>query len=147
MATILQLAVAALYLVGAAFNATYTLPRSDQLDGYAEGAWFGFLEDFMWDVFMPNGEIFMIGVVLFEVALGLLILGRGPGVDIGVAASVIWVLGLLPFLAWPYLLTNLLLAGMQGMLALRRYDTTIWSLLMTALRRTDPEGLDATKPG
>ena len=33
------------YLAAAVFNTTYTLPRSDQLDGYAEGAWFPFLED------------------------------------------------------------------------------------------------------
>lgn len=114
------------YLAAAAFNTIYTLPRSDQLDGYAEGAWFSFLEDFMWDVFMPNGELFMILVIGFEVVVAVLILSRGRNVDVGVAASVLWVLAVLPFLAWPYLITNLVLAVMQGVILFRRYDTAIW---------------------
>jgi len=121
------------YLGFAAFNAAYTLPRSHELDGYAEGAWFPFLEDFMRDVFMPNGEVFMVLVIAFEVAVGLLILGRGLAVDVGVAASVLWVLAVLPFLAWPYLLTNVVLVGIQGLLLVRRYNRTIWDLVGSAL--------------
>lgn len=117
------------YLAAAVFNTVYTLPRSDQLDGYAEGAWFGFLEDFMWDLFMPNGDLFMILVILFEVAVAILILSRGRYVDAGVAASVLWVVGILPFLAWPYLLTNIILALMQGVILLRRYDTALWDMV------------------
>jgi len=116
------------YVSAAAFNSVYTLPRHDELDGYAEGAWFGFLKDFMWDVFMPNGEFFMALVIAFEVAVGILILGRGDAVDVGVIASVVWVVAILPFLAWPYLLTNVGLAGAQGALLLRRYDTPIWQM-------------------
>lgn len=126
------------YLAAAVFNTIYTLPRSDQLDGYAEGAWFGFLEDFMWDVFMPNGKLFMALVIIFEVAVAILILSRNSYVDIGVGASILWVLGILPFLAWPYLTTNLVLALMQGVLLLRRYDTAIWNLARSAFTRRIP---------
>jgi len=35
------------YVAAAVFDAAYTLLRSDELDDYADGAWFGFLEDFM----------------------------------------------------------------------------------------------------
>ncbi|NNC39584.1 MAG: hypothetical protein HKN95_02735 [Acidimicrobiia bacterium] len=114
------------YLAAAVFNTVYTLPRSDQLDGYADGAWFPFLGDFMRDVFMPNGDLFMILVIAFEVAVAVLILGRGSSVDAGVVASVLWVLAVLPFLAWPYLITNLVLALTQGVILFRRYDTAIW---------------------
>jgi hypothetical protein len=114
------------YVSAAVFNAVYTLPRSDELDEYAEGAWFGFLEDFMWNVFMPHGEVFMTLVIVFEVAVGLLIMYRDGFVDAGVIASVGWVLVVLPFLAWPYLVTNLALAALQGVLLVRRYDMTIW---------------------
>ncbi len=118
--------VGVFYLVCAVFNLVYTLPRSDELDGYADGAWFGSFEDFMWDVFMPNGGFFMAAVVVFEVAVGLLILNRGRWVDLGVAASVGWVLLVLPFLASPYLLVNIVLAVVQSLVALRRYDTAVW---------------------
>jgi len=119
------------YLAAAGFNAIYTLPRSDELDSYADGAWFGVLGDFMRDVFMPNGQVFMVLVIAFEIVVGLLILGRGRYVDIGVGASVAWVLAVLPFLAWPYLLTNIFLAGAQGVISLRRYDAA----LVDTLRR------------
>ncbi len=114
------------YLAAAGFNAVYTLPRADQLDGYADGAWFGFLSDFMRDVFMPNGTVFMTAVIIFEVGVGALVLHRDRYVDIGVAASVLWVLAVLPFLAWPYLITNLVLVPIQGILLLRRYEHPLW---------------------
>lgn len=116
------------YLAAAVFNTVYTLPRSDELDGYADGAWFGFLADFMRDVFMPNGELFMVLVIVFEVAVGVAILSRARWVDLGVAASVLWVVAILPFLAWPYLLTNIALVALQGIVALRRYDVPIWRI-------------------
>jgi hypothetical protein len=118
------------YLAAAVFNSVYTLPRSSELDEYAEGAWFGFLQDFMWNVFMPNGEVFMTLVIIFEIAAAVLILNRDRFVDVGVIASVGWVLLVLPFLAWPYLLTNLVLAVLQGVLLLRRYEVTIFERLL-----------------
>ncbi len=120
------------YLGAAVFNLTYTLPGSDGprfFDGYADGAWFPFLEDFMNDVFVPNAELFMVAVIVFEILVGVLILSRARLVDIGVGASVLWVLVVLPFLAWPYLLTNLVLAVVQALVAVRRYDTALWTLI------------------
>ncbi len=118
--------VAVAYLAAAIFNALYTLPRSDELDGYADGAWFGFLGDFIRDVFMPNGEIFMTLVIIFEIVIAVLIAGRRTAVDAGVVLSVLWVLAVLPFLAWPYLITNIVLAVVQGVVALRTYDNPVW---------------------
>ncbi len=115
------------YLAAAVFNTVYTLPRSDELDGYADGAWFGFLADFMRDVFMPNGELFMASVIVFEIVVGLLVLGRDRMVDVGVVASVLWVLTVLPFLAWPYLVTNVILAIVQAIVLVRRYDQAVWN--------------------
>ena len=129
------------YLAAAVFNTVYTLPRSDQLDGYADGAWFPFLGDFMRDVFMPNGDLFMILVIAFEVAVAVLILSRGSYVDAGVIASVLWVVAVLPFLAWPYLITNLVLALMQGVILLRRYDTA-WEPLTNRFRSNQPTAPD-----
>jgi len=117
------------YLAAAGFNTVYTLPRADELDGYADGAWFAFLGDFIRDFWMPNGTPLMILVILFEIAVGLAILSQGRMVDLGVVASLLWVLAVLPFLAWPYLLTNVVLALLQGVLLLRRYDRSIPSLI------------------
>ncbi len=114
------------YLAAAGFNTVYTPPRSDDPAGHADGAWLGFLGDFMRDVFMPNGEAFMSAVIVFEIAVAILVLSSGRSVDIGVIASVLWVLAVLPFLAWPYLVTNIVLALVQGVLLLRRYESPFW---------------------
>lgn len=124
--------VGAFYLAAAVFNALYTLPKSDESDllgDYADGAWFPILEDFMRDVFMANDRPLMVLVVVFEVAVGLAILSRGIWVDVGVAASLLWVIAILPFLAWPYLITNVVLVVLQGVLLLRNYDMSIWALI------------------
>ena len=121
--------VAGFYLASAVFNGVFTLPRADDgevFDGYADGAWFSFLEDFMRDVFAPNGVVFMAVVIVFEVIVGVLILGRAERVDLGVVASLLWVVAILPFLAWPYLLVNVVLFMAQGALLLRRFDTELW---------------------
>lgn len=120
------------YFGAAVFNAVYTLPLADEpgtFAGYADGAWFGFLADFIRDVFEPNGTLFMAVVVVFEVAVGILILSRDRYVDWGVIASLAWVLAIMPFLAWPYVLVNVGLVIVQGAVLMRRYDATIWSLL------------------
>ncbi len=128
--------VGLLYLAAAVFNLIYTLPRTDEpglLEGFADGAWFGFLETFMRDILMPNATLLMAAVIVFEVIVGWAILGSGDRVDYGVVFSLAWVVAVLPFLAWPYLLTNLVLIVMQGVLLLRRFDTPIWTLLADAL--------------
>ncbi|MCP4967037.1 MAG: hypothetical protein GY926_17615, partial [bacterium] len=38
----------------------------------ADDAWFGFLSDFMRDVFMPNGTALMAMVIIFEIGVGAL---------------------------------------------------------------------------
>ena len=36
---------------------------------------------------------------------------------------------MLPFLAYPYLLVNVALVAMQGVVLLRRYETPVWELV------------------
>lgn len=123
--------VGVFYLAAAGFNAAYTLPRAsdaDLFEGYADGAWLSSLEELVREVFIPNAALLMAIVVVFEVAVGLALLGRGAWVDAGAAASLIWVAAILPFLAWPYLVVNVVLAGAQGIVATRRYEATAWDV-------------------
>jgi len=97
------------YLTAAVSNAAYTLPRADDpepLDGYADGAWFPFLD-----------------------------VHRGIWVDVGVVASLGWFVVVMPFLAWPYLLVNAVLLIMPGVLLLRSYETSLWTSISGRLRR------------
>ncbi|MCP4205404.1 MAG: hypothetical protein GY769_26130 [bacterium] len=84
----------------------------------------------MTKVIQPHHELFVLLVVVFELAVGGLILGRGRSVDLGVGCSVLWVLFLIPLLQpFPMAATNVVLALVQGILLLRRYDTAIWELV------------------
>lgn len=126
-----------IYLGAVIFNSVYTLPLASQpgvFEGYAEGAWFGFLADFVRTVLEPNAQLFMTLVILFELTVGFLILSHGRLVDLGVAASLAWVLGILPFLAWPYLLVNIALMFVQAAVLFRTYDSSVWSLIRSAAR-------------
>lgn len=117
------------YLVAAAFNLFSTLPKGD-LAWFAENAWLPTLDALVMEVVVPNRAFFMVLVVAFEVVVGALILGRGRSVDVGIGAAVLWVLFLMPFLQpWPMAATNLLLAVVQAVLLLRRYETAIWQLM------------------
>ena len=125
------------YLVAAGFNLFFTLPRAD-LSWFAANAWWPWLDRFVMEVVVPNQEVVMAVVVVFEVVVAVLLMSQGRRVDLGVAVSVVWVLLLMPFLIpVPMAATNLVLAGLQGILAFRRYDTPIWGLLTGGLR-TDP---------
>lgn len=127
--------VGATYLAAAAFNLFFTLPTGD-LRWLADNAWFPALADFVTKAVQPNHEPFMLLVVVFEAAVGVLILGRGRLVDLGIGASVLWVLFLVPFLQpFPMATTNVVLAIVQGSLLLRRYDSSIWELSRAHLVR------------
>ena len=121
------------YLVAAGFNLFFTLPEGD-LSWFADAAWFPFLADFVREIVAPNHVLFMGLVVVFEIAVGLAILSRGRYVDVGVTASVLWVLFLIPFLQpFPMAATNVVLAVVQGILLLRQYDAAIWELAVNLL--------------
>ena len=124
------------YLVAAAFNLFVTLPTGD-LSWFADNAWSPALTDFVTSVVQPNHELFVLLVVVFEVAVGALILSRRRLVDIGVVSSVLWVLFLIPFLQpFPMAATNVVLAVIQGVLLYRRYDASIWELVRDRLLAT-----------
>jgi hypothetical protein len=83
------------------------------------------------DVFVPNVWLLMIMVFVCEVAVVFLILSRNVRADAGVAASV------LLFLAWRYLLTNIVLGTVQASVALHRYDASLWGADRSSLRFSD----------
>lgn len=97
----------------------------------ADNAWFPSLAEFVREVVQPNHQPLLVLVVAFELAVGVLILSRGRWVDVGVCASVLWVLVLIPFLLpFPMAATNVVLAIVQGILLLRRYEAPIWRLII-----------------
>lgn len=66
-------------------------------------------------------------------------------VDVGLVLSLLWVLAILPFLAWPYLLVNLALALLQAVVLRRRYDEAIWTVVRHGGERRTRAGSDRAR--
>jgi len=104
------------YLVAAVFNAFYTLSVADTAywpDGFGETTW---LAPYAWlleHVIQPNGVLFTIGLVVFEVILGLHLLARGRRAEDGLLVATVFVLLLIPALGFPNWLVNVGLAALQ----------------------------------
>lgn len=118
MGTLLEFAVAALYLVGAAFNASYTLRNSASFySGFAGGAWLRPAGAFVCAVVVPNGRAFTIALIAFQLAVAVLILARGDlamaGLITGAGFSLCAAAVSSPFGT----AGNLALAGLQAWLA------------------------------
>lgn len=67
-----------IFSIGAVFNTVYTLSHPDEFyGGFADGAWFGRGRWFVNNVVLPNGTIFTILVIAFQVTVAVLIFTRG----------------------------------------------------------------------
>jgi hypothetical protein len=118
MATILELAVAALYLAGAAFNATYTLRNPESFYGsFADGAWLGSARTLIRGVVIPNGQLLTIALVGLQVAVAALILAGGDAALVGLVMGATFSLGAAVVSGPAGTTANLALAALQAVLA------------------------------
>lgn len=114
-----EIAIGVIFGVGAVFNALYTLSHTDDFYGsFARGAWFGPGRRIVERVVLPNGRAFTVALITFQVIVAATILTRGDFVTVGLLAgaafSVLAALVSSPGGA----LGNLVLAVLQGALAL-----------------------------
>ncbi len=73
-----EVAFGAIYLIGAVFNSVWTMRHTDEFyGGFADGAWFGPARSLIRDVVIPNARVFTVALIVFQLAIGVLILTRG----------------------------------------------------------------------
>ncbi|MFX1465521.1 MAG: hypothetical protein ACFFA5_03515 [Promethearchaeota archaeon] len=119
------------YLVAALFNLSFTL-RNHQIlwDFFLENAHLSFYKDFLTNVIIPNGALFIIFTVIFEIIVGVLVLNKLVLVRIGLVLGLLWVIFLIPLLPLgPEMLTNIILAALQAILLRKEYETTFLEML------------------
>ena len=76
--SVAEIAVGAVYAVGAVFNSVYTLRHSTEFYGtFADGAWLGPAEWFIRRLVIPNGTLFTVLLIVFQAALAITIITRG----------------------------------------------------------------------
>jgi len=119
------------YLIAALFNLTFTLRTHQPLwDFFLENAHLSFYKDILINVIIPNGALFVILTVVFEIVTGVLILNKSLIARIGLVLGVLWVIFLIPILPLgPEMLTNIILAAVQAILLRKEYETTFLEIL------------------
>lgn len=96
-------AVAVLYIAaGAAVNAFF-LARGDDYEKFADGSYLGFVRDTWRDLVVPNHDFFISILIVFELAVGVLVLNGGRKAQLGLVAAIGFHVGLL-FFGWGFYL-------------------------------------------
>jgi hypothetical protein len=119
------------YLVAAIFNLTFTLRAPQPLwDFFLENSHLLLYDDILLNIIIPNGALFIILTVVFEIVTGVLILNKLLISRIGLILGVLWVVFLIPMLPLgPEMLTNLILAAVQLILLRKEYELTFLEML------------------
>lgn len=118
-----RLGVSVLYLgAGALVNAAY-LVRGDNYEKFADGSYLAFVRDTWRSLVVPNHYVFISLLVLFELAVGILVLSGGKRTQLALGAAFAFHVALLSF-GWGFYLWSLPMLGALGLLlrAERRED-------------------------
>lgn len=94
-----------LFLAGAATHVILVTIRPSSYDSFADGSWWPFIAHAWRSVLVPNVHVFISLLVLFEAAVGLLIL-NGAYRRIGIAAAIAFSTALILF-GWGFYLWSL----------------------------------------
>jgi hypothetical protein len=123
-ATVGRLALGGYFLLMAGVNIGVTLQNAHATySGLANLSW----PYFAWIPELISGPIavpFTVLLILWEVVVGVLLLGRGQAVRIALWAALFQMLALAPFLGW-YELPNLATAALVGALLTRDHNQTV----------------------
>jgi len=117
--------------MGVGVNVAFLLTQPSFVADYGREAWLPLYRALTETIIVPQPRIFGILLILFEVAMGLLLLSRGAWVKVGLIGTMIFVLALVPIyvtqIVWAvsmaanvYLLTKNFDTGLVKMIADRR---------------------------
>ncbi len=123
------------YLVAGVSNLFHTIHNTHYLWSVClANVHFSFYKDFLEQIVIPNEQLIILIVVVFEFIVGVLILSKETFVKIGLLFAILWVLIITPFLPWVDIFGHLLLGTFQALLLMGNYDTTVWEILHSKIR-------------
>lgn len=115
-----RVALAALYLVaGAAVNFVF-LVRGDDYSAFADGSYIPFVRETWRAVVAPQQMIFIPLLILFEAAVGVLLLVGGRWAQLGLVSAMGFHVALVTFGWWYYLWSITMLVAMVLLLRAQR---------------------------
>lgn len=129
-----RISLGVFYLVACLFNLFHTINHTQYLWAVClENVHFSFYKEFLEQIVIPNEQLIILLVVVFEFIVGVLILSKEIFVKIGLLLAIFWVLIIAPFLPWVDILGHLLLGTFQALLLMGNYDTTVWEIIQSKI--------------
>ena len=129
-----RISLGVFYLVAGVINLSHTIHNTHYLwSVLLENVHFSFYKEFLEQIVIPNEQLIILLVVVFEFIVGILILSKEIFVKIGLLLAILWVLIITPFLPWVDILGHLLLGAFQALLLMGNYDTTVLKIIQSKL--------------
>lgn len=118
---ILEISIGVFYMIGAGFNAAYTLRNGEKFYGFfAEKTWFAPAKWFITRFVMPMPRMFTTTLILFQLLVGVALLSQGAYVGLGLLAGTAFCMYAVFVSNVPGAIANLALAVLQFYLASAR---------------------------
>ena len=121
--TLARLALAITYLLGGVAHLVLAATSLEFYESFADVALLGAYTDLWGEFVVPNLAVLVPLVALFELALGVALLWRGPAVRLAHAGGAGFQAALV--LSGPWGPVNAVLAGIHAVAARRAYPTTV----------------------
>jgi hypothetical protein len=119
----------AFFVAGGVFNAVVTLPNPGFYRDFADLTFFPFYRSLLLQVALPNATLISALVVVFEFAVGAMVLSKGQAVRWGLICSALWCLFVWPAMGW-YTLWSPVLMVIPWLLMRRKYDRSVLDLVL-----------------
>jgi hypothetical protein len=118
------------FFVGSSvFNAAVTLPNPGFYRDFADLTFLPFYRSLLLQVALPNATLISALVVVFEFAVGVMILSTARAVRWGLICSGLWCLFVWPTMGW-YTLWSPVLMAIPWLLMRREYDRSVLDLVL-----------------
>jgi hypothetical protein len=112
------------FLASGVVNLIVTLPNPAFYEVFAELTFFPFFRWLIVNVAIPNAQLITALVAVFELAAGVLIMGRGRAVTIGLIGTMLWVVFITPAMGWYTIFAPVLLV-IPGLLLRSRFPRSV----------------------
>ena len=118
---IVEIGFGLLFLVGAIFNASYTLRHGEEFYGsFAASAWFRPARKLVRSLVMRHAKIFTSLLIVLQASIALMILSRGSLVEPGLIAGAAFSLAVVPVSSVPGAIAKFAMAAIQALLVFTR---------------------------
>ena len=123
------------YLIAAFVNLFHTIHNTHYLWSVClENVHFSFYKVILEQIVIPNEQLIILMVIVFEFIVGMLILSKEVFVKIGLLLAILWVFIISPLLPWVDIFGHLMLGMFQALLLRGNYDTTVLEIIQSYIQ-------------